>query len=101
MESTDIPWYRIPVDKETLKRFTQRSDLHGWLQAGSFLLIFIATTSLGLYFFLMKMWVAMVITCYVHSLFHQMVGMAAAVHELSHFTPFKNKRVNDFFYKVF
>lgn len=80
---------------------TQKSGLRGWLQAGSFLLIFLATTAVSFSFFRMKMWVATIVACYVHSLFHQMVGMAAAVHELSHGAPFKNKRVNDFFYKLF
>ncbi len=101
MATATIDWYRIPVDRDVLRELTQKSDLKGWLQAGGFLLIFLATTSVALYFFLMKMWVAMVIACYVHSLFHQMVGMAAAVHELSHGTPFKSKRANEFFYKLF
>jgi len=101
MDTTTINWYRIPVDKETLKKFTKRSDLRGALQAGSFLLIFLATTAIALFFFLKRMWVPMVIACYVHSLFHQMVGMSAAVHELSHGTPFKTRRANEFFYKLF
>jgi fatty acid desaturase len=101
MASPSIDWYRIPVDKEVLRELTKKSDLKGWLQAGSFLVIFLLTTGAALSFFEMKMWVAMVIACYVHSLFHQMVGMSAAVHELSHGTPFKSKRVNEFFYKLF
>jgi fatty acid desaturase len=101
MATTSIDWYRIPVDRDVLRKATEKSDLRGWLQAGSFLLIFLATTAVSFYFFWMKMWVAMIIACYVHSLFHQMVGMSAAVHELSHGTPFKNKKANEFFYKLF
>ncbi len=101
MATTTIDWYRIPVDKETLRKLTQKSNLHGWLQAGSFLLIFIVTTCLAFYFFWKRLWVPMVIVCYVHSLFQQMIGMSAAVHELSHGTPFKNKAANEFFYHVF
>jgi fatty acid desaturase len=96
-----IDWYRIPVDKETLREFTQKSDLKGWLQAGSFLLIFIITTGLALYFFLRRWWVPMVAVCYLHSLFQQMIGMSAAVHELSHGTPLKSKPLNELFYHVF
>jgi fatty acid desaturase len=101
MESSTINWYRTPVDKETLKTLTRRSDLKGALRAGSFLLIFVATTGISVFFFLRRMWIPMLISCYVHSLFHQMVGMAAAVHELSHGTPFKSKRANEFFYRLF
>ena len=101
MAAASIDWYRIPVDKETLRTFTQKSNLKGWLQAGSFLLIFLATTGLALYFFLRHWWVPMIAACYLHSLFEQMIGMSAAVHELSHGTPFKSKRVNEAFYHLF
>jgi fatty acid desaturase len=101
MAAATINWYRIPLDKEALRQFTQKSNLRGWLQAGSFLLIFLATTALSLWFFLEKWWVPMVIACYVHSLFEQMIGMSSAVHELSHGTSFKSKRVNEIFYLLF
>jgi fatty acid desaturase len=100
-DAKDIPWYRIPVPREDLRQFTQKSDFRGWIQACSFLLIFLATTSIAFYFFWMKMWAAMVIACYLHSLFHQMIGMSAAVHELNHGTVFKTRRINEFFYKLF
>ena len=43
----------------------------------------------------------MVIVCYVQSLFMNMMSMSAAVHELSHGTPFKSRPVNEFFYHLF
>jgi len=101
METANIDWYRSPVGREALKEFTQKSDLKGWLQAGSFFLIFALTTAAAFYFFRTRQWVAMVVLCYFHSLFQGMVGMSAAVHELSHGTVFVNKRVNEFFYKLF
>jgi len=101
METPNIDWYRTPIGKEALKAFTQKSDLKGWLQAGSFLLIFVLTTASAFYFFKMRQWVPMVVLCYFHSLFQGMIGMSAAVHELSHGTVFVNKRVNEFFYKLF
>ena len=61
MAAVPIEWYRIPVDKGTLKSFTEKSDLKGFLQAGSFLLVFLATTAISFYFFWRHMWVAMVI----------------------------------------
>ena len=101
MDSGNINWYRTRVDKETLKRFTRKSNARGWLQSGSFLLIYAATAAVSFYFFRMRMWVPMVIACYMHALFLSMISMAAAVHELSHGTVFESKRVNEFFYRLF
>ena len=48
-----IPWRAGPSTGTAFRwtrrpsRFTQKSDLRGWLQAGSFLLIFLATTAAG------------------------------------------------------
>ena len=86
-----IKWYKSPIDKELLSRLNQRSDARGLLQAGSFLLIYLCTASLCLYFFIQRQWILMVLACYLHSTFHSFVGMEAAVHELSHGTPFKTK----------
>ena len=101
MAATPIDWYRIPLDRDTLRKFTEKSDLKGWLQAGSFLLVYLATTALALYFFLERWWIPMVVVCYLHAMFQQMIGMSAAVHELSHGTPFKTKAVNEVFYHLF
>ncbi|HET6450527.1 MAG TPA: fatty acid desaturase [Spirochaetia bacterium] len=101
MAEAPIDWYRVPVDRETLKRFTRKSDARGWLQAGSFLLIYLCTGGLALFFFLQKWWGAMIAACYVHAMFQQMIGMSAAVHELSHGTPFKTRALNEIFYHLF
>jgi fatty acid desaturase len=96
-----IGWYRTPLDKNLLKALTQTSDVRGALQAGGFLLIFLGTLSLSTYFFLQRMWLPMVAAGYLHCMFHGFVGMEAAVHELSHGTPFKTKRVSEWFYRLF
>lgn len=101
MASASIDWFRIPLDRQTLARFTRRSDLRGWLQAGSFLLVFACTTAAATWLFTQRLWVPMILVCIVHSAFHQMVGMAAAVHELSHGTPFRSRAVNEVFYHLF
>jgi fatty acid desaturase len=101
MAEEQIRWYRSPIDKESLRSFTQRRDLPGFLQAGSFLSIYLCTTAAALYFFLSRLWVPMVIVCYLHSLFQFMLGMSSAVHELSHGTPFRRKGPNEFFYHLF
>jgi fatty acid desaturase len=101
MAGTTIDWYRTPIDKEKLRQLTQKSNFRGWIQSGSFLLIYAVLTALTVYFFNMRWWVLMVIACYLHSLFVNMMGMSAAVHELSHGTPFKTKPVNEFFLYLF
>lgn len=101
MTETRIKWHKSPIEKETLKELTQRSDAAGLKQAGGFLLIYITTTALVLYFFKQQLWLPMVATCYLHSCFLGFMGMGAAVHELSHSTPFKTRWLNELFYHLF
>ena len=96
-----IDWYRTPIDKDLLRRLTARSDAQGLLQAGSFVLIFAATISLVLFFYLRRLWIPMAAACYLHCLFFSFLGMQTAVHELSHFTPFKSKWLNEIFHHLF
>jgi hypothetical protein len=35
MAAAPTDWYRISPDKDTLRKFTQKSDLKGWLRAGN------------------------------------------------------------------
>ena len=101
MEPTTINWYRSPIEKATLRQLTQKSDLRGWLQAGSFLLLYVALTALAFSLFQMRLWVPMVIVCYLQSVLVSFMSLAAAVHELSHGTPFRSKPVNEFFLYLF
>jgi fatty acid desaturase len=101
MNDRRIEWYRTPLDSIDLRALTERSDAKGLVQAGCFLLIYLATTSISLLFFLWHLWVPMVVACYVHSVFFTFMSMAAGVHELSHGTAFKHRKLNDFFYKLF
>lgn len=96
-----INWYRSNIDRDKLRSLTTRSDLKGLLQCGGFLLVYLCTVAFSTYLFLQRMWVAMAIVCYVHAIFHSFIGMEAAVHELSHGTPFKTKWLNEFFYFLF
>ena len=96
-----IDWYRTPIDRAELRSLTKRSNLRGFLQSFGFLLLYACTTGVTLYLFLQKMWVPMFILCYVHASMHSFVGMEAAVHELSHGTPFKSKWLNELFYYLF
>jgi len=96
-----IAWYRTPVDGENLKVLTKRSTVRGLLQAGSFFLLYFFLTEAGLIFFLNRQWVLMVIACYIHSVFTSFLGTGAAMHELSHGTPFRSKRINEVFNTMF
>ena len=101
MEQQRIAWHKSPIDREELRALTKRSDVAGLKQAGGVLLIYILNTALALYFFKQQLWIPMVVVCYLHSSFLGFVGMGAAVHELSHTTPFKTKWMNEFFYYLF
>lgn len=96
-----INFYHTPIDREILKDLTKRSDLQGLLQSLGILLVYAATTAVSLYFFLQRMWLPMVLACYLHSMFAGFLGMASSVHELSHTTPFKTKWLNEVFYYLF
>lgn len=99
--NSKIQWYRTPIDRETLRELTKRSNGKALFHAGGFLLIYSASLAVNTYFFLNGLWVAMVVGCYLHSMFAGFLGMAASVHELSHGTAFASKRLNDAFYRVF
>ena len=96
-----IDWYRTPLDKDVLRKLTQKSDLHGWCQAGSFLLVYLLLGGTAWYFFRIQAWLPMVVACYVFSVFVHFMSMAAAVHELSHGTVFRTKALNELFYELF
>jgi fatty acid desaturase len=101
MAQRRIDWYRTPIDKGLLKELTRRSDARGLLQCVSFAAIFAVTTYLACLFFIRQMWGWMVVAAYVHCIFHSFVGMEAAVHELSHGTPFRTRWINEVFYRLF
>lgn len=96
-----ISWYRTPISRAELRALTQRSDRKGLAQAGSFLLVYVALAAAALYFSLDRRWGLMIAACYAHAVFSSFVGMEAAVHELSHGTPFRTKWLNEFFYRLF
>jgi fatty acid desaturase len=101
MASTRISWYRTPVSKDQLKELTARNDLKALTHAFGHLILYLATTTLTLYFFLQQMWVWMVIAGYIHATCHAFLGYGAAVHELSHGTAFKTKWLNEFFLRFY
>ncbi len=101
METKQINWYRIPVPKEELQKLSKRSNAKGLLQCCSFCVIFIVLAYSSYYLYMQNSWVWFGIIFYIYCTLASFMGPEAAVHELSHYTSFKNKRLNDFFYKLF
>ncbi|RKX70779.1 MAG: hypothetical protein DRP60_15435 [Spirochaetes bacterium] len=96
-----INFYKSPIDRELLRKLNKRSNFHGFVQSLGILTLYLTTTALSLYFFLGKMWIPMLIACYLHAMFTSFLGMESSVHELSHKTPFKTRWINEFFYGLF
>ena len=44
-----VNWYRTALPAETLKRLHERSDFWGWLQAGGYFAVLVASGSLAWY----------------------------------------------------
>ena len=101
MNEQRIKWYRIPVEKEKLTELNRRSDLHGFLQCGSLLLLGTLTGS-GCYAACQTgNWLWILPAFFVHGTLISFFGPPAAIHELSHGTPFKTKFLNELFFRIF
>jgi fatty acid desaturase len=102
MDNTaNIKWYRTPLQKDTLKMLTERSDLKGFLHVIPLLLI---TAILGVItyfsFINLPLWIGIPIF-YLYATVFSFFGPTSAVHELSHRTVFKTKFWNEFFIILF
>ena len=94
-----IKWYRVPLDKEKLKLLSQRSDLMGFKQSLSHLILWAITGTTSYYFFKIAFWEGFVISLLLHGLIGS--HFLHAHHELSHGTVFKTKYLNLLFLKIF
>lgn len=96
-----IKWYRTELDKTELKALQQRNDLCGLIQVGGQLFTVGLT---GLFCFYsyhhFPIWVTLAAFS-IHGSFFSFLSQAAAIHELSHGTPFKTKALNEFFLGLF
>jgi len=96
-----IQWYRTPVEKPVMKELTQRSDVRGFVQCLSVLLL--SGTTGALAFYSARHWSVpvTVLTVYLHGMCYFFHGAHAAIHDLSHGTPFKTRGLNEFFLGLF
>ena len=95
-----IGWYRCPIAPATLRRLMQRSDLHGWLQAGGHLLLFIATGTLTSLLFAHGIWLGFAVALFAHGTVGSFFK-GLATHELGHGTVFRTKWLNRAFLRLF
>lgn len=96
-----IKWYRTPVDKEEMKKLMERSDAKALTQCFSVLTLSAATGTLAYWSFHHWSWWITVLLVYLHGTIYFFHGAHAAIHELSHGTPFKSKGLNAFFFRLF
>jgi len=96
MAETTIDWYRTTIPKENPEAAYTEERPGGWIQSGSFLLVCAVLTDAAVYFFWQRWWIPIVLACYVHAVFVNMMSISAAVHKLSHGTPFRTNPVNEF-----
>ena len=95
-----VAWYRTPVATAALRRLMRRSDLHGWLQAGGHLLLYLATGALAFRLWADRWWLAFAAALFAHGTVASFMR-GVAPHELAHGTVFRTKWLNRVFLYVY
>jgi fatty acid desaturase len=90
-----IAWYRSPVDRETLARLNQRSDVKGMLQTLGHLGLLTLTGAFAWYAAKNLPVVVLLLALFVHGTFYAF--LLNGFHELCHSSVFKTKGLNTFF----
>ena len=98
-KSLCIPWYRCPIDTETLRRLTHRSDLKGAFQTLGHIALSVITGFAVWYAFNQRLWVVFAVALFAHGTIYSFYG-GNAVHELAHGTVFKTKWLNGLFMRL-
>jgi fatty acid desaturase len=97
--SCRVPWYRTPLDKETMRALNAKSDLKGFAQTLGHLGILLLTGGLALYGVGRWPWWTIAFLIFAHG---TVASFAInAVHELVHKSVFKTQALNVFFARVF
>lgn len=95
-----LSWYRCPIERETLKKLTKRSDIRGLFQAVGHIVLQLVTGYFTWRFFYQGIWWAFALTLFAHGTMITFWGMAA-IHELGHKTVFKSRWLNIFFLWIY
>lgn len=91
-----VSWYRCPIERETLRSLTKRSNAKGFFQAGGHLLLVALTGYFTFRFFNSANWAGFALALWLHGTFITFFGMSAC-HELAHKTVFRTKWLNVLF----
>ena len=94
-----IPWYRSPVDRQTLDRLNRRSDLLALWQTLGYLGLLALTAAAAFYAAAHWAWPVLLLVLYVHGTFYAF--LLNGFHELVHKTVFKTRQLNSLFLYVF
>lgn len=100
-DTRSIRWYRVKLDKEALSALNRRSNFAGLLQCGSLLLAASLTGTACFLAWETGNWLLIVPAFFLHGTLVSFFGPPAAVHELSHGTPFRNQTLNALFISIF
>jgi fatty acid desaturase len=97
-KKSKIAWYRSPVDRDTLAKLNQRSDVKGLLQTLGHLGLLTLTGALAWYAALHLPWFVLLLALFIHGTFWAF--LLNGFHELCHSSVFKTKWLNTFFLYV-
>ena len=95
-----ISWYRCPLDRERLKVHLERSNLHGFFQAGGHLLLWLCTGTATFLAWDAGRWGYMLVFLFLHGTVGTFTR-GVACHELGHGTVFRTKPLNAFFLRLY
>ena len=93
-------WYRSKIDPDKFRKFSEKSDYRGFLQAGGHFGLFCVTGFSVYLAWLNSYWIFFPIAVFMHGTVSSFFK-GTAVHELGHGTVFKTKWLNKFFLYLF
>ena len=93
-----VDWYRVPIEKQTLRSLTERSDAKGLLQVVPYLALLVLTGAAAMVAWKRLPVAAFIAILFVHGTFFGF--MINAFHELSHGTVFRTRWLNAFFLRL-
>ena len=93
-----IEWYRSPIDKDTLRELTEKTDLFALVHILLNLALYAATATLAFTAYRYCHWSLFFLAFYIHCMFVNF--FYSPLHEMVHSTPFKTKWLNEGFIKI-
>jgi fatty acid desaturase len=97
-KDVEVAWKRPPINRETLRKSTKRSNTQGLLHSLGVLAILGASGASAYYAFSTDRWIMLAIALYLHG---GLFAFNPQTHELSHGTVFRSKWLNTLFKRIF